>query len=333
MHQQSVWTQLTQLPYLNLYTNLVNSAMELDVFSRLTEPTTTGTLAGKMDWNPSNTGYLLSALTSIGFVEKNGEFYRNTSETDRYLVKGSPEYLGGFLLFYGLNEGATPMDVKKLVTNGPQPVSQPQMDQSLDFAQYGAALRAAQAGYRQQELLRIVRALPENSGVRRVLDVGCATGLLGLAVVGDQLERTGVLFDQIPPNLIQESVEMAGLSHRIEVKNGNFLTDDLGQEYDLILAISVLLFAKGQMEPLMKKFYDALNSGGVLLVVTEGIAPDQTAPWDMVLGYMPYYLQGMDMGVLQGEVETAAQAAGFDHVETRTELLCSGTQDIIVLRK
>lgn len=213
---------LTQLPYLNLYTNLVNSAMELDVFSRLTEPTTTGTLAGKMDWNPSNTGYLLSALTSIGFVEKNGEFYRNTSETDRYLVKGSPEYLGGFLLFYGLNEGATPMDVKKLVTNGPQPVSQPQMDQSLDFAQYGAALRAAQAGYRQQELLRIVRALPENSGVRRVLDVGCATGLLGLAVVGDQLERTGVLFDQIPPNLIQESVEMAGLSHRIEVKTAIF---------------------------------------------------------------------------------------------------------------
>ena len=62
---------------------------------------------------------------------------------------------------------------------------QMEMEQNLDFAQYGQMLRMSEEGYRQQEILRIVRELPENSMIRRVLDVGCAAGLLGLAVIGD----------------------------------------------------------------------------------------------------------------------------------------------------
>ena len=59
----------------------------------------------------------------------------------RYLVKSSPEYLGGFILFYGQNEGMVPMDVKKLLAEGPQPMPQMEMEQNLDFAQYGQMLR------------------------------------------------------------------------------------------------------------------------------------------------------------------------------------------------
>lgn len=290
-------------------------------------------LAAKMGWHEANTGYLLSGLTAIGFVQKDGDLYQNSPEADRYLVKGKPEYLGGFILYYGMNEGTMPMNVNKLVTEGPQPMQQQAMDGQLDFAAMGAMLRQAQEGYRQQELLKIVRSLPENDSIQRVLDIGCATGLLGLAVIGDAPERTGVLFDQLPPSLIEESVEAAGLTGRAAVVNGNFMTDDLGSGYDLILAVSVMLFAKGQMEVLLKKCYDALNPGGVLLVVSEGIQRDLTGPWDMVMGYLPYYFQGMDMGVLQDEVVDAAKKEGFTQFEKRTELLCSGTQDIDIIRK
>ena len=181
--------------------------------------------------------------------------------------------------------------------------------------------------------MRIVRELPENSTIRRVLDVGCAAGLLGLAVIGDGASRSGVLLDQIPSQIIQPSVDAAGLGERVKVLQGNFLTDDLGGGYDLILAVSVMLFAKGGMEPLMKKFFDALYPGGVLLVVSEGIAEDLSGPWDMMTGYLPYFLNGMDLAVRAGEVETAARAAGFTKIESRTEQLCSGTQDILVIRK
>ncbi len=333
MNQMSVWKQLTQLPFLQLYEKLVNSAMQMDVFSQLTEKITAQELAAKMGWHEANTGFLLNGLTAIGFVQKDGDLYQNSPEAERYLVKGKPEYLGGFILYYGMNEGTMPMDVAKLVTEGPQPMQQQAMDGQLDFAAMGAMLRQAQEGYRQQELLKIVRSLPENDSIQRVLDIGCATGLLGLAVIGDAPERTGVLLDQLPPSLIEESVEAAGLTGRAAAVNGNFMTDDLGSGYDLILAVSVMLFAKGQMEVLLKKCYDALNPGGVLLVVSEGIQRDLTGPWDMVMGYLPYYFQGMNMGVLRNEVVDAAKKVGFTRFEKRTELLCSGTQDIDIIRK
>lgn len=41
----------------------------------------------------------------------------------------------------------------------------------------------------------------------------------------------------------------------------------------------------------------------------------------------------MDMSVKHGENEAAAKAVGFSGIEMRTELLCSGTQDIVILRK
>jgi hypothetical protein len=41
----------------------------------------------------------------------------------------------------------------------------------------------------------------------------------------------------------------------------------------------------------------------------------------------------MDLAVRAGEIEAAAKEAGFRETETRTELLCSGTQDIVILRK
>lgn len=208
------------------------------------------------------------------------------------------------------------------------------MNQSLDFTQFGDAFRAAQRGCRQQEVLRIVRSLPENETIQKVLDIGCNTGLLGLAVIGDREGRSGVLFD-MPPlvPLIRESAEQMGLADHAEAVGGNFLTDDLGNDYDLILAVSIMLFAKQDMNAFLKKLYDALAPGGVVVCVGEGIQPDLFAPWDMIMGYLPYMLQGMDMSVKHGEIEVAAKAAGFSGIETRTELLCSGTQDIVILRK
>ena len=115
----SVWEQLVQLPFLNLYSRLLNAAMELDVFSQLCQPVTAEALAVHMGWHKANTEYLLSALVSIGFLNKTDGTYQNTEEVDRYLVKGKDEYLGGFLPFY-MQEGMAPMDVKLLVTKGPQ---------------------------------------------------------------------------------------------------------------------------------------------------------------------------------------------------------------------
>jgi len=44
-----------------------------------------------------------------------------------------------------------------------------------------------------------------------------------------------------------------------------------------------MLFAKGNMEMLLKKFYDALNPGGVVLLISEGIDLENPSPQDIVV--------------------------------------------------
>ena len=167
-----------------------------------------------------------------------------------------------------------------------------------------------------------------------MLDIGCNAGLLGLAVIADMPERKGVLFDKPPLcPVIEGSIAQMGLQGRALARGGDFMTDELGGGYDLILAVSVMLFAKGDLPAFLKKLYDALAPGGIVVSIGEGIQTDFSGPWDMVMGYLPYWLQGMDLAVRKGEIEAAAKEAGFRETETRTGLLCSGTQDIVILRK
>ena len=50
-------------------------------------------------------------------------------------------------------------------------------------------------------------------------------------------------------------------------------------------------------------------------------------------GYLPRYLNGMDIGVKAGERPETARKANFTRIEMRTEFLGSGEQDIQILRK
>ena len=312
MKELGVYEQLTQLAYLPIYFKLLRGAMELNVFSHLTVPVTAEHLSRDLGWHEANTRMLLDALFSLGFVKKSCDGYVNAPETAQYLVVSSPDYAGGFLTTY-IQEGLTPLDVAKLVREGPNPADMGQMDQQLDFTRFGDAFRATQRGCRQQEVLRIIRSLSEDEGIKNVLDIGCNAGLLGLAVIADIPERKGVLFDKPPLcPVIEGSIAQMGLRDRVRAQGGDFLTDDLGGGYDLILAVA---------------------PGGVVISIGEGVQPDFSGPWDMVMGYLPYWFQGMDLAVRKGEIEAAAKEAGFRETETRTGLLCSGTQDIVILRK
>ena len=327
----SIYEQLTALPYLSAYRRLIEGAIELDVFSQLEEPVTAAALGQRMGWHEGNTLYLLQGLSSIGYVKKSGDTFQNTPDASKYLVKGKPEYMGSVLLFFGSNQGMALEGLAEQVKNGPKPMEQ--TEQSLDFAAYGAMMREAQSGIRQQELLEIVRSLPENGQIRRVLDLGCGAGMLGIAVVNDAPGRTGVLFDQPPMQpLMEETVALYGMQEKLSVMVGDFTKDDIGTGYDLILCSSIMLFAIMGGPAFFAKLRDALNPGGVVLCLNEGLEPDRSGPWDMVLGYLTYNLQGMPMGVIKGQVAEVAGAGGFERIENRTLLLSTGTHDINILR-
>ena len=333
MQDKSVLRQLEELPYLAPYIDLIKTSIRIDVFSSLTEPLTPSELAAKRGWHEGNTAYLLGALTSIGFLRKEEAAFVNADETQRFLVKGTPEYMGEFILFVSDSETGIPLDLECKVKSGPGEDQMPQSDGTVDFEAFGESLRAGQDGYRRLELLNLIRSLPEYDSIHSVLDAGCSAGLLGLTVIGDKEERTGVLYDQVPPELIEANVKAYGLEGRAKAVKGNLLTDPIGEGYDLILAIGVLSFVKQDLRGVLRKFYESLNPGGILVCISEGIEKDVTGPWDMVMGYLPYYLRGMPFALLKNEVADAAESEGFVKAEKRTLQMAIGIQDIDIFRK
>ncbi|WP_454964923.1 methyltransferase [Filifactor alocis] len=331
INKTNIYEQLTTLPYLTAYQQLIQGAIELDVFSNLENPITTKELSKKMSWDESNTFNLLKGLYSLGYLERNGDTFCNMPETSKYLVKSKPAYMGNVLTFFCNNQGMSLGNVAQQVKEGPKP--QEQTQQSMDFAAYGDAMRDAQSGIRQYELLEILRSLPEYKSIHKILDLGCGAGCLGIAVIQDVSNRTGVLFDR--PNmqsLIEESVKLSDMQDSISIKTGDFINDDIGSGYDLILCSSIMLFAIKGGANFFAKLKKALNIGGVVVCLNEGIEADYSGPWDMILGYMAFNLQGMPIGVLKGQIADAAKSGGFHSAENRSVLLSTGMHDINILR-
>ena len=327
----NIYEQLTALPYLTAYQQLIQGAIELDVFSNLENPITTKELSKKMNWNEGNTFNLLKGLYSLGYLDRRGDKFCNMPETSKYLVKGKPAYMGSMLSFFCNNQGMSLGNVAQQVKEGPKP--QERTQHSMDFAAYGDAMRDAQSGIRQYELLEILRSLPEYKSIHRILDLGCGAGCLGIAAIQDVSNRTGVLFDRPDmQSLIEESIELSNMQDSVSVKTGDFINDDIGGGYDLILCSSIMLFAIAGGANFFAKLKKALNPGGVVVCLNEGIEPDYSGPWDMILGYMAFNLQGMPIGVIKGQIADAAKAGGFHSVENRSVLLSTGMHDINILR-
>ena len=334
MKELGVYKQLVQLPYLVSYKKVLEAAISLDLFSQLETAKTAETLAGEMGWNEANTKHILEAVYSLGFLERNGEEFKNNVDSSKYLVKDSPSYMGSVLLFFGQNQGMDPGDVAKQVREGGKmPEQMQQMEQAIDFAAYGDMMREAQSGIRQQEVVDLIRSLPENESISSFLDLGCGAGMIGLAIAKDKEDRKVTFFDM--PNmkeLVDGSVEKSGIADRCTCMYGDFLKDDIGSGYDMILCSSIMFFAMMDLPGFMKKLYGSVNDSGVVVCINEGIALDASEPWEMILGYLPMKMMGMPVGVPEGMVGQAAQQAGFK-VENRTLLLSTGTHDINILRK
>ncbi len=91
------------------------SAAELGVFTELAKgPLDCQTLTQQLELHPRSARDFFDALVSLRLLERHEERYSNTAETDLFLDRKKPSYIGGFLdmisarlyLFWGsLTEG------------------------------------------------------------------------------------------------------------------------------------------------------------------------------------------------------------------------------------
>ncbi len=255
------------------------SAIEIGVFTELTQgPERFDALSGRLGLHPRSARDFLDTLVALGFLTRSGDQYANTAEADVFLDRKKPTYVGGILEmanhrlypFWGhLTEALRTGQPQNEVKSGGPGVFETLYADPARLKQFLSAMSGISRGAN----MTIALNFPWKDH-RTFVDVGTAQGDLATQIVLANQHVRGVGFDlpEVAP-IFEEYVEKAGIADRLTFVPGSFFERDLPKA-DVVLMGHILHdWDLPTKKMLVKKAFDAIPSGGAL-VVYEAIIDD-----------------------------------------------------------
>ncbi|RMH09558.1 MAG: methyltransferase domain-containing protein [Nitrospirae bacterium] len=295
-------------------TKILLTAVKLDIFSALRDqPRTALELAESLQLDDSALRLLLHALVAMRVLRKEGDRFSNTSVGQQYLVRTSPDYVGHLLILHDA-EWANWGRLEDAIRTGKSPATQHVFATNPEL---GAQVLAVLDRIGQASGPHLAKRL-KLSGITRMLDVGggAATNAIAFCREYPELEVT-VLDLPATLGLAKEAVRRAGLTERIHLLPGDFLTDSFQGRYEMIFMSDILHYQAPPTNAwLVRKAYDHLESGGRLVVKDRFLDPSRTSPaW--TTAFAVHILVNTEHGqcVTSEEVQEWMRQAGFTAVE------------------
>ena len=282
-------------------------AVRAGVFEKLMEPRTAEQVAAAFGWSPRGTRMLLDGLLALELVEKQDGIYQNAPISTACLVPGAPTDQRHILTHkangwagWGLLEEAVRTGTSAL---GPRDRSQEDLRSFIcgmaDIARMSA-----------RSMLEAVDLAP----YRRMLDVGGGPGAYSIAFMEAHSGLEATIFDV--PDVIpiaREQVEAAGLRDRVSYREGDLTRDPFESGYDLVLVSNIIhSFSTGENQALIRKCFEALEPGGLLILKDFLLDPGRTGPpFGLIFAvHMLVHTEGGDTYTLD-EAAAWTDAAGF----------------------
>ena len=255
------------------------SAIEMGVFTELAHgPEKFGVLSGRVGLHPRSARDFLDTLTALGFLQRTGDTYANTPETELFLDRKKPSYVGGILEmanhrlypFWGhLTEALRTGQPQNEVKGGGPGVFETLYADPARLKQFLSAMSGISRGAN----MTIALKFPWKD-YRTFVDVGTAQGDLATQIVlaNQHVRGTGFDLPEVAP-IFEEYVQNAGIADRLTFEPGSFFERDLPKA-DVVLMGHILHdWDLPTKKMLVKKAFDAVPSGGAL-VVYEAIIDD-----------------------------------------------------------
>jgi hypothetical protein len=247
------------------------SAVELGIFTVLAEgPTDLDALSKRVGIHPRGARDFFDALVSLGMLGRDdGNCYANTPETDLYLDRGKPTYIGGELEHFGTYVFPRwSLLTPALQTGEPQSGTRATGHYSAVYADH-AALETLVKGM-TGGTLPVAQALAAKFDWHKhntIVDIGTAQGCLPVQIALAHPHIAGGGFDlPVVQPLFESYVAEHGLSHRLRFYAGDFLQDALPSGDVLVLGRILHNWDLATKKLLLKNAYEALSPGGVLIV-------------------------------------------------------------------
>ena len=254
------------------------TGVRLGVFDALDEqPATAEELAHRLGTDPHATASLLEALRSLRYVRRHENRYANATAAARWLVRiRSPDLVEAtrFLELVAFDMWA---DLERSVRSG-QPV-RPIYAWLEDDPERSAAFQAWTRWIASSLAPEIVHRVSLPAAARTLLDVGGGHGRYAAAFCLARPGLSAVVFD-LPTALRSAAglLEEPGLKGRIRLQAGDFLSDDLGADFDVALLLNIIHgLSEAENQQLISRVAAALGPGG-LIVIAEQFAGRAAGP-------------------------------------------------------
>jgi SAM-dependent methyltransferase len=258
-------------------TAAMRAAIELDIFTAIAEgDDEPASIAARCGCAERGARILCDYLTVANFLTKQDGRYKLVPESQTFLVRTSPAYVGGvagFLARGPLVEAYQTFtdSVRKGGTTMPDDGSvTPEHPMWEEFARSMVAMMIPQA----ETIARVVNA--PAMGACKVLDIAAGHGIFGITIAkhNPQAEVFALDWQNVLP-FAAENAKKAGVAERHHLIPGSAFDVDFGGGYDLVLLTNFFHhFDRQTCESLMRKVHAALKDGG--RAVTLEFVPDES---------------------------------------------------------
>ena len=248
------------------------SAIELGVFTELSNgPLSLDELTTRLKLHERSARDFFDALVALGVLEREDGRYRNTPESETFLVRTKLSYLGGLLemanerlypfwgsLTEGLHTGKPQNEAKKGGAGLFETLyNDPDRLRLFLGAMTGLSMGAAKG---------IAAKFPWQN-YKTVVDVGGAQGGLLAQVCSAHPHLKGANFDlPVVGPIFEDYAKANGLEGRLSFLPGNFFEDDLPNADVITMGHILHDWNLDEKMMLLKKAYNALPEGGAMIV-------------------------------------------------------------------
>jgi hypothetical protein len=247
------------------------SAVELGVFTALNEgPLGLDALKAKVGVADRGAADFFDALVALGMLRRAGTgHYSNTPETDLYLDREKPAYLGGILEFLNARQfGSWASLTQALQTGSPQSGARGKDNYDAYYSDSSVLNNVVKGmtGTTQQVAKALAESFPWGD-YKSVIDIGTAEGCMPVQIAQTHLHLSAGGFDLQPVRpWFERYVAEHGLADRVRFYPGDFFRDPLPKANVIVMGRVLHNWDLATKKMLLGKAYDALPSGGAVVV-------------------------------------------------------------------
>jgi len=254
----------------------LHAAVKLDVFNKLDGgPKDLDTLTKETESDKRCLGALLSAMVSMGFLDRDGDTFMNNEMGNTFLTYSSKFYQGGIVGMFSNWYEAWGGLYETVKTGKPSKFMHQESYSEEETRNYMMGMHNRALSQSQ-----VLTDMFDLTGKKQIMDVGCGPATFAVKFCERYEGLNAVAMDRDEVLVIaKEIVAEYKMEDRVKLLPGDYNTDSLGSGNDAMLLSSMT----NQNSPesnkvLLQKCYDSMNKDGVIMIQEQLLWGEKKGP-------------------------------------------------------